>query len=209
MFSTAIEWVAKKHLSIPHLIHILDDYLMAAPTYHQCRIDLARFLSLCDYLGVPIAPEKTVGPSNILTFAGIELDSLRMEARLPLDKSEKCKAMVSAFLRGKKVTLREIQSLTGLLNFACSVVVPGRAFLRRLIDLTKGIKSAHHFVRLTKSVKADLEIWRSFLDDFNGRSIFLSDVWTDSFSLNLYTDAAGSLGFGAVFGQLTFLKRFY
>ena len=24
MFSTAIEWVAKKHLSIPHLIHILD-----------------------------------------------------------------------------------------------------------------------------------------------------------------------------------------
>ena len=59
MFSTAIEWVAKKHLSIPHLIHILDDYFMAAPTYHQCCIDLARFLSLCDYLGVPMAPEKT------------------------------------------------------------------------------------------------------------------------------------------------------
>ena len=93
--------------------------------------------------------------------------------------------MVSAFLRRKKVTLREIQSLTGLLNFACSVVVLGRAFLRRLIDLTKGIKSAYHFVRLTKSVKADLEICRSFLNNFNGRSIFVSDVWTDSFSLNL------------------------
>ena len=142
--------------------------------------------------------KKTVGPSNIRTFAGIELDSLRKEARLPLDKTEKCKAMVSALLRRKKVTLREIQSLTGLLNFACSVVVPGRAFLRRLIDLTKGIKSAHHFVRLTKSVKAGLEIWRSFINDFNGRSIFLSDVWTDSFSLNLFTDAGGSLGFGAI-----------
>ena len=175
--STAIEWVAKKHLSIRYLIHILDDYLMAAPTYHQCRIDLARFLSLCDYLGVPMAPEKTVGPENILSFAGIELDTLRMEARLPLDKTEKCKILVSAFLRRKKVTLREIQSLTGLLNFACSVVVPGRAFLCRLINLTKGIKSAHHFIRLTKSVKADLEIWRSFLDDFNGRSFFLSDVY--------------------------------
>ena len=83
--------------------------------------------------------------------------------------------------------------LNGLLNFACSVVVPGRAFLRRLIDLTKGIKSAHHFVRLTKSVKADLEICPSSLEDFNGRSIFLSDVWTDSFTLNLYTDAAGTV----------------
>ena len=90
MFSTAIEWVAKKHLSMPHLIHILDDYLMAAPTFHQCRINLDRFLSLCAYLGIPMAPEKTVGPENVLAFAGIELDTLRMEARLPLDKTEKC-----------------------------------------------------------------------------------------------------------------------
>ena len=60
IFSTALEWVAKKHLSVPYLIHILDDYLMAAPLYHQCRINLECFLSLCDYLGVPMAPEKTV-----------------------------------------------------------------------------------------------------------------------------------------------------
>ena len=136
MFSTAIEWVAKKHLSMPHLIHILDDYLMAAPTFHQCRINLDRFLSLCAYLGVPMAPEKTVGPENVLAFAGIELDTLRMEARLPLEKTEKCKTLVSTFLRRKKVTLREIQSLVGLLNFACSVVVPGRAFLVRAISDT-------------------------------------------------------------------------
>ena len=75
MFSTAIEWVAKKHLLMPYLIHILDDYLMAAPNFHQCRINLDRFLSLCAYLGVPMAPEKTVGPENVLAFAGIELDT--------------------------------------------------------------------------------------------------------------------------------------
>ena len=85
--------------------------------------------------------KKTVGPQNILSFAGIELDTSSMEARLPADKIEKCKLLISSFLR-------EIQSLTGVLNFACSVVVPGRAFLRRLIDLTKGVKSAHYFVRL-------------------------------------------------------------
>ena len=128
-------------------------------TYRQCRIHLVGFLSLCKYLGVPIALEKTVGPQNILSFARIELDTLRMEARLPADKTEKCKLLIASFLRRKKVTLREIQSLTGLLNFACSVVVPGRAFLRRLIDLTKGITSAHHFIRLKKAVKADLELW--------------------------------------------------
>ena len=201
MFSTAIEWVAKTHLSMPHLLHILDDYLMAAPTFHQCRINLDGFLSLCTYLGVPMAPEKTVGPENILTFAGIELDTLPMEARLPLDKTTKCKTLISILLRRKKVTLWEIQSLIGLLNFACSVVVPGRAFLRRLIDLTKGVKFPHHFIGLNKSSKADLGLWQSFLDDFNGRSFFLNDAWHDSLSLNLYTDAAGSLGYGGIFGS--------
>ena len=109
---------------IPHIIHILDEYLMAASTYHQCRINLVRFLSLRKYLGVPIAPEKTVGPQNVISFAGIELDTLRMEARLPMDKTAKCQSLIASFLRRKKVTLREIQSLTGLLNFACTVVVP-------------------------------------------------------------------------------------
>jgi hypothetical protein len=75
-FSTALQWVAQKHLNIAHLVHILDDYLMAASSYDQCCTDLKNFLSLCEYLGVPIAQEKTVGPRTTLTFAGIELDTI-------------------------------------------------------------------------------------------------------------------------------------
>ena len=41
----------------------------------------------------------------------------------------------------------------GFSPFACSVVVPGRTFLRRLIDLTKGIKKAHHHIRLNKDAR--------------------------------------------------------
>lgn len=40
----------------------------------------------------------------------------------------------------KKVTLRQLQSLLGKLNFACRAVVPGRAFCRWLIDATVGVK---------------------------------------------------------------------
>ena len=109
--------------------------------------------------------------------------------------------LISVFLQRKKVTLREIQSLTGLLNFACAVVIPGRAFLRRLIDLTIGIKAPHHKIKLSKEVKEDLKVWKTFLAQFNGRSIFLSDTWVNSNTLNLYTDACGALGFGAVFGS--------
>ena len=43
-------------------------------------------MSLCSYLGIPIAPEMTCGPSTTMSFAGIELASLLLEARLPRDK---------------------------------------------------------------------------------------------------------------------------
>ena len=91
--------------------------------------------------------------------------------------------------------------LTGVLNFACSVVVPGRCFLRRLINLTIGLKRPGHFVRVSKEVKADLLTWQQFFHEYNGKSFFLSEQWENSVSLQLFTDAAGAHGFGAVFGS--------
>lgn len=166
-----------------------------------CQSQLHLFLDLSSYLGIPIAPEKTCGPSTTLLFASIELDSVSFEGRLPINKLEKCLCIVSDFLSRKKVILKEVQSLTGFLNFACSVVVPGRAFLRRLIDLTVGVHSPYHFMRLSTEVKLDLELWQSFLVSFNGKIFFHQDTWSSSHKLQLFTDAAGGLGFGAVFGS--------
>ena len=199
-FSTAIEWIAQDKLSIANLIHLLDDFLIIQPTEDQCSLSLRLFLDLCDFLGIPMAPEKTFGPSTILTFAGVELDTICCESRLPEDKLLKCQQLIDNFLGKKKATLRELQSLIGLLNFACSVVVPGRSFLRRLIDLTIGLKKPSHFVRVSKEVKADLFTWQQFFKDYNGKSFFLNEQWEDSESLQLFTDAAGAHGFGAVFG---------
>ena len=69
-----------------------------------------------------MAPEKTCGPLTTLSFAGIELDTIKLEARLPLDKLHKCIDFITAFRQRKKITLKELQSLIALLNFACSVV---------------------------------------------------------------------------------------
>ena len=145
-FSTGIEWIAQTKLYITDILHLLDDFLIISPTENLCSKQLDLFLMLCSYLGIPMAPEKSVGPSQIISFAGIELDSILMEARLPQKKLVKCQALILAFLKRRKVSLQEIQSLTGLLNLACSVVVSGRAFLRRLIDLTLGVKRPHFLI---------------------------------------------------------------
>ena len=123
-----------------------------------------------------------------MTFADVELDTIRRESHLSEDKLLKCKHLITEFMRKKKVTLRELQLLIGLLNFACSVVVPGR-----LIDLTIGLQRPSHCVRVSKEVKADLFIWHQVFQEYNGNSFF-------SVGLQLFTDAAGAHGFGAVFG---------
>ena len=110
-----------------------------SPTKDKCQSDIDNFLRMCSYLGAPIAQEKTVGPYTTLQFAGITLDSVRQEARLPEDKLRKCQLLLHHFYTRHKVTLRELQSLLGLLYFTYSVAVPGHAFLCRMIDLTKGI----------------------------------------------------------------------
>ena len=194
-FSTALEWIVKDKLHLSLIIHILDDFLFIAPSETKCQVDLQNFLYMCP-------DDKTMGPANALQFPGITLDTILMEARLPEDKLVKCRIQLVNFCSLKRVTLKELQSLVGLLNFACCVVVPGRAFLRRLIDLTKGVRKPTHHVRLTRESKHDINVWREFLSAYNGKSFSIGSRWATSRNLNLFTDAAGSLGYAAIFGFL-------
>ena len=168
-FSNALHWIAQYQLSVSGVVHFLDDFLFLAPSKNKCLSDMQAFMDLCADIGVPLAPSKTLAPTTALPFLGITLDSVRLEARLPVDKLEQCKVLLRAFSVRSKVSLRELRSLIGVLNFACSVVVPGRSFLRRLIDLTMGVVKPHNHIRLTQQVKMDLAIWLEFFSSFNGR----------------------------------------
>ena len=90
-------------------------------------------------------------------------------------------------------------ALIGLLSLACCFVQPGRTFLRRLINRTKGIHQPHFHIRLNIESRLDIAAWLLFIDNFNGKTILLKQIWISANKLHLYTDAAGSLGFGAIF----------
>ena len=63
-------------------------------------------------------------------------------------------------------------------------------------------------IRLTKETKHDMEVWLKFLREFNGRSFFLDDKCNTSPPHELYTDAAGSKGYGAIYGPHWFFGSF-
>ncbi|CAC5395226.1 unnamed protein product [Mytilus coruscus] len=54
---------------------------------------------------------------------------------------------------------------------------------------------------MTKSVRQDLNTWQTFLKNFNGKSLILSDRWLTSDQFHLFTDASGTYCYGALFGS--------
>lgn len=106
--------------------------------------------------------------------------------QLPQDKVVTLRQSIQTVVTSKKVTLKTLQSLIGLLNFACKTVGPGRAFSRRLIDATIGIKKLYHMIRVNKAMKADLAVWQQFLEYFNGVTVITSGFWSSDNSLQLF-----------------------
>ena len=78
LYAAALHFFFERVLGIGVVIHYIDDFLFVVQT--KCEADrcLRAALRLGKTLGIPMAAEKTEGPTTCLTFLGIELDAARM-----------------------------------------------------------------------------------------------------------------------------------
>ena len=202
--SCFLEFLVKQESKGGDVKHYVDDFLFAGKRGTiECFEIMTCFSQCADRLGIPIASEKTVWPCTNLVYLGLELDSIDMVVRMPKSKIEEIVLQIQVVLSSKKVTLKVMQRLIGLLNFATRVIIPGRPFLRRLINTTRGLSKPYQHLRVTSEVKQDLQMWLNFFSDFNGVSVFHDRFWVSNEDYQLYTDSAAGhgLGFGAVFNS--------
>ena len=196
-FSTFLEFVVRRAANSKHLLHYLDDFLGGGrKNTNECQMLMDKFIMCMNKLNIPLADEKTEGPSEILCFLGLELDSIQMVVRIPMDKIKELLNKIQTMLAKVRTNLKEMQSLIGSLNFACRAIAPGRPFCRRLINSIRGLTKPYHHLRITKEIKADLNIWQTFLKDHNGISLFHNTQWVSNDELHLFSDSAGGEGFG-------------
>ena len=84
------------------------------PSSPDCELALGRMLEVCRRLGFPIAQGKVEGPTRVIIFLGILLDTESMELRLPQDKLEALVSLLNNWNeKKKKITKRELLSLIG------------------------------------------------------------------------------------------------
>ena len=191
----AIQWIL--HLNgVDNIIHYLDDYVLVAKDREQADYQKAQLISTFTELGVPLEPSKLKGPSQCLSFLGIEVDSVARQLHLPQEKMKLLKEKLRSCIDSRSLTKRELQSLVGLLQFATKVVKPGRPFLRRLYTMQQIGKSPSHHIRLNVPARADILWWYFFMDRWNGISILWS-LHRQSADLSVFSDASGSWGCGA------------
>jgi len=201
-FATSLNWILKNICKLAHIMHYLDDFLdVCTPNRSVAAHHRALILDMFAYLGVPVAEEKVEGPTTVLTYLGLELDTDALEIRLPLDKLTSLRDRVSEALHSGAIQKRDLASLLGHLSFASRAVPAGRTFLRRMYDFDMATKSMRPNQRLVipDPARGDLRWWRENLQAWSGKSYFLFEQWMPAAQLHLQTDASGSVGFGAFY----------
>lgn len=78
MFSSVLHWIGQYYMPQGLMFHILDAFLIVAPTADKCQVYLDKFLEICNEIGIPMAAEKIMGRLTCLAFLGIELDTVTL-----------------------------------------------------------------------------------------------------------------------------------
>ena len=193
-----VEWILLNQHAVSDLLHYLDDFITAGPPHSpQCAYNLSTALAVCKSLGLPLHPNKCIGPATSLSVLGIELDSVQQVARLPEEKLLALNQLIHTWLQRTWCKKRELESLIGHLHHAAKVVWPGRTFLRRLIDLLCCFRNRDHPIRVNREFRQDLLWWQRFLSSWHGVGFWLYPGMSPLADIEVTSDAAGSLGFGA------------
>lgn len=180
----------------------LDDFLMLEVGQDRCEAVVALMVKLFREVGLPVQAAKLAVegvPTEVITFLGIELDSVAMKMRLPAERLARVRAVLASWDPKSTATVRELQSLIGHLVSAARVVRPGRIYVGRLLALLrKAHGTARTRVSLDAAARADVDWWRMFLLRWNGVALIPPEVPLSDQAAQFWTDASG-WGFGGFF----------
>ena len=153
------------------------------------------------YLNIPVALNKLIGPTTTLIYLGILIDTSDLTMQLPAEKLADLSTLLRDFLNKRKCSKKDLLSLIGKLSFATKIIRPGRIFLRRLIDLSTKARKLHHRLDINTEARADIKWWHDNLKHLNRRTLIPEPFLTNAEHIQLFTDASALIGFGAIYNH--------
>ena len=183
----------------------LYDFLFAVLIKAICDGQVEVFLEICKSVNFLVSLDKTFWGATIIVFLGMVIDTITQTVKVPGDKIDKAVSLIQDLKSRKKAMVLQLQKLTGLLNFLCHAIIPGRAFTRRFYTKFGNLNLKQHYhVRVEAEMKRDCEMWLEFLRRPEACSRpFLDFTRVLTADKINFSDAsrAENLGFGCVFGD--------
>ena len=164
--ATLLHWIFEQRMSV-HFVHYLDDYLWVHKHFLVCLEAGQAVRQVAQQVGLPLAEDKFFGPSQVLDFLGLTIDSICMVVVIPQDKAASILKEIQQVMGSKKCHVKELQALAGRLNFITKAVPHGCPFSRRLYDMFAGMKP-HWHVLVTAELRKDLQMWKRFNQEYGG-----------------------------------------
>ena len=113
-----------------------------------------------------------------MVFLGIEVNSILFTLRIPEDKMQEILNILEAWTNKQFCTIKELQSLAGLLNFATRCVRSGRVYLARILNFLWEL-SAKGLHKIPRETLKDVQWWKDFFPMYNGVSMMLNNEWNE------------------------------
>ena len=140
----------------------------------------AAFMTLgeiLDDIGILESKSKACSPSRKMLFLGILIDTENMTVSIDQSRLDEVKKLLNDWHNKTNASLKETQSLVGVLSFCATCIREGRLFFSRILNFLKTIPKLGRKI-IPNSVKSDINWWSSFMADYNGVTVIPTETWT-------------------------------
>ena len=145
-----------------------DDMADVADTLQRATLSFTLMGSLLEELGLSESIDKAVSPCQVMSYLGIEFDSVKLEMRVNESKLNELKFDLLKWSRKTVATKAELQSILGKLLWVSRAVKFSRCFVLRIIAEVKKLKLQTQKITLSYDIRKDFLWWDKFLCVFNG-----------------------------------------
>lgn len=151
----------------------IDDFVGVASSLEAASAAVTRLQLLLKELGLEEATHKRVSPSTIVTWIGIEFDTVALEIRLPKVKLDDTLALLQMWKGKHTATRHQLQQLLGKLFHVAQCCKPARLFVQMLETLRS--TPLQGTVPLNAEFKKDIVWFLTFLPSYNGIHLMQPD----------------------------------
>ena len=163
-------------LSPFNTLNYSDDFAGAQSSFERAQLSYLAMGNLLKALGLTDSLDKALGPSQVMTYLGIQFDSVKLEISVDPSKCHELKVDLVTWARKTTATKSDLQSILGKLIWVSKAVKFSRVFVSRIINEIKILKNQKDKIRLSNDVKKDFVWWKQFMEVFNGVQLIVPEL---------------------------------